>query len=124
MAKILVIEDDADVRAAIQTGLIKAGYSVLSAAHGKEGINILRQNTVELVITDIFMPEQEGLETITALRKQYPQLPVIAISGGNVVSREMLSVARELGAQEVIEKPFGLTSLLAAVDKALGNGEK
>ena len=119
MAKILIIEDDADVRAAIEAGLTKSGHSVLPTANGKDGLNALRQGMVDLVVTDIFMPEQEGLETITALRKQYPSLPVIAISGGNVVSGEMLLVARELGAQEVIEKPFGLNSLLTAVGKVL-----
>jgi DNA-binding NtrC family response regulator len=76
---------------------------------------------VDLVVTDLFMPEQEGLETIGAVRKQHPKLPVIAISGGNVVSEAMLSVARELGAQEVLEKPFGMDALLAAVGKVLGN---
>jgi DNA-binding response OmpR family regulator len=119
MAKILIIEDDANVRAAIEHGLTKAGHTVLPTANGKEGINALRQGAVDLVVTDLFMPEQEGLETITVLRKQHPTLPVIAISGGNVVSKEMLSVARELGAQEVIEKPFGLDRLLAAVGKVL-----
>jgi DNA-binding NtrC family response regulator len=123
MAKILIIEDDPNVRVAIEHGLTQAGHSVLPTANGKEGMNALRQSTVDLVVTDIFMPEQEGLETITALRKQYPKLPVIAISGGNVVSEAMLSVARELGAQEVIEKPFGLNSLLTAVGKVLGKGE-
>jgi DNA-binding response OmpR family regulator len=122
MAKILIIEDDAHVRAAIEHGLTQAGHSIVSTANGKEGLIALRQNAVDLVVTDIFMPEQDGLETITALRRQHPNLPVIAISGGNIVSEAMLSVARELGAQEVIEKPFGLGSLLAAVGRVLGNG--
>ncbi|HEX4263634.1 MAG TPA: response regulator [Verrucomicrobiae bacterium] len=121
MANILVIEDDTNVRAAIHHGLTQAGHTVLSAPDGKQGMNTLRHSAVDLVVTDIFMPEQEGLETITALRKQHPKLPVIAISGGNVVSEAMLAVARELGAQEVIEKPFGLDRLLTAVGKVLGN---
>jgi DNA-binding NtrC family response regulator len=119
MATILIIDDDASVRAAIQQCLTKAGHTVVLAGHGREGMGVLRQATVDLVVTDLFMPEQEGLETITALRKQHPQLPIIAMSGGNLASEAMLSVARELGAREVIEKPFGLDRLLAAVEKVL-----
>ncbi|HEY2083719.1 MAG TPA: response regulator [Verrucomicrobiae bacterium] len=121
MAKILIIEDDAEVRAAIQHCLTRAGHTVSPAADGKEGMSTLRGSAMDLVVTDLFMPEQDGLETIAALRKQHPKLPVIAISGGNLVSDAMLSVARELGAQEVLQKPFGTDGLLAAVEKVLGN---
>jgi DNA-binding NtrC family response regulator len=121
MGKILIIEDDANVRTAMQHCLAKAGHVVLPAADGKEGMSALRGSAVDLVVTDLFMPEQEGLETIAALRKQHPKLPVIAISGGNLVSEAMLAVARELGAQEVLQKPFGMDGLLAAVEKVLKN---
>ena len=121
MAKILIIEDDVHVRAAIQHCLTRAGHTVSPAADGKEGMSTLRGSAMDLVVTDLFMPEQDGLETIAALRKQHPKLPVIAISGGSLVSATMLSVARELGAQEVLQKPFGTDGLLAAVEKVLGN---
>jgi CheY-like chemotaxis protein len=121
MAKILVIEDDDNMRLAIQHSLAGAGHTVLLAINGRDGMNALRQNAIDLVVTDLFMPEQDGLETIATLRKEHPKLPVIAISGGNLVSEEMLSVAKELGAREVLQKPFGLAGLLAVVEKALGN---
>ena len=121
MAKILIIEDDAHMRMAIQHSLTGAGHAVILAMNGRDGMNALRQNTVDLVVTDLFMPEQDGLEMIAALRKQYPKLPVIAISGGNLVSEAMLAVAKELGAQQVLQKPFGLDGLLAAVGEVLGN---
>jgi CheY-like chemotaxis protein len=122
MAKILVIEDDPNVAMAIQHSLAGAGHTVLLAANGKEGINELRRSTVDVVVTDLFMPEQEGLETITVLRKGYPKLPVIAISGGNIASDTMLKIAKDLGAQEVLQKPFGVRGLLAAVEKVLSEG--
>jgi two-component system chemotaxis response regulator CheY len=120
MAKILVIEDDAIMRMAIEHALRGAGHAVLLAINGKDGMNALRQNSPDLVVTDLFMPEQDGLETIAELRKLRPNLPVIAISGGNLISEEMLSVAKELGAQQVLQKPFGLHGVLAAEAKVLG----
>jgi DNA-binding NtrC family response regulator len=121
MAKILVIEDDPNMRMAIEHSLKGAGYAVLMAVNGRDGMNALHQNTVDLVVTDLFMPEQDGLETIAALRKKHPKLPVIAISGGNLVSEAMLTVAKELGALQVLQKPFGVEGLLTAVRNVLGN---
>lgn len=109
------------MRMAIQHSLTGAGHVVIMAMNGRDGMNALQQNAVDLVVTDLFMPEQDGLETIAALRKQYPKLPVIAISGGNLVSEAMLTVAKELGAQQVLQKPFGVEGLLAAVGKVLGS---
>jgi len=109
------------MRMAIEHSLRGAGHAVLMTVNGNEGIKALHQNAVDLVVTDIFMPEQDGLETIAALRKQRPNLPVIAISGGNLISEEMLTVAKALGAQQVLQKPFGLDGLLAAVEKVLGS---
>jgi two-component system OmpR family response regulator len=119
MANILVIEDDPHVRMAIQHCLKKVGHVVLLATDGKAGMNYLRRESVDLVVTDIFMEGQEGLETIAALRKQYAKLPIIAMSGGNPASETMLAVAKELGAQQVLQKPFWAKGLLAAVDKVL-----
>src|SRR6185312_5134820 len=90
------------------------------AMDGKEGMNCIQKNSIDLVVTDLFMEGQEGLETITALRKIHPKLPVIAMSGGNPASETMLAVARELGAQQVLSKPFWSKGLLEAVEKALG----
>jgi CheY-like chemotaxis protein len=120
MANILIIEDDADVRMAIQHCLEKSGHVVRVASDGKEGMSHLNKHPVDLVVTDVFMEGQEGLETIAALRKKHPTLPVIAMSGGNPASETMLTVAKELGAQQVLSKPFWSKGLLEAVEKALG----
>ncbi|HXT10809.1 MAG TPA: response regulator [Candidatus Angelobacter sp.] len=120
MANILIIEDDAHVRMAIQHCLKKSGHTVRVATDGREGLTYIQKNPVDLVVTDLFMEGQEGLETITALRKKHPKLPIIAMSGGNPASQTMLTVARELGAQQVLSKPFWSKGLLEAVEKALG----
>jgi CheY-like chemotaxis protein len=119
MANVLIIEDDPHVRMAVQHCLKKSGHIVLVATDGKEGMNLVLKGSVDLVVTDIFMDGQEGLETITALRKKHPQLPIIAMSGGNPASEAMLKVASELGAQQVLAKPFWSKGLLEAVDRAL-----
>ena len=122
MATILVIEDDGHVRMAIEHCLKNSGHAVLIATDGKEGIRHVHNNSIDLVVTDLFMEGQEGLETITTLRKKHPKIPVIAMSGGNPASETMLKVARELGAQQVLSKPFWSKGLLAAVEKALAPG--
>jgi len=124
MATILVIEDDGHVRMAIEHCLKSSGHAVLIATDGREGIRYVHNNSVDLVVTDLFMEGQEGLETITTLRKKHPKIPVIAMSGGNPASETMLKVARELGAQQVLSKPFWAKGLLEAVEKALAPCEK
>jgi CheY-like chemotaxis protein len=119
MARILVIDDDAGMRTVIGQALKEAGHEVVLAPDGKEGMKEHHVKPVDLIITDLFMPEQDGLETIIALKKQFPNIPVIAISGGNILSTDMLSVARALGADGILEKPFTSKSLLSAVEKVL-----
>ena len=119
MANVLIIEDDPHVRMAVQHCLKKSGHVVLVATDGKQGMNLVHKSPVDLVVTDIFMDGQEGLETITALRKKHPKLPIIAMSGGNPASEDMLAVAKELGAHQVLSKPFWSKGLLEAVDRAL-----
>lgn len=119
MATILVIDDDAHVRMAVQQSLKNAGHLVLSASDGKEGLDHVRKDIVHLVITDLFMEGQEGVETIAALRKKHPGLPIIAMSGGNPASETMLAVAKQLGARQVLSKPFSAKCLLDAVEHVL-----
>jgi len=99
--------------------LVSAGHQVVCAANGRLALEKQRANSADLIITDLFMPELDGVETILALRREFPDIKVIAMSG-NVGGEAMLSVARRLGAVEVLEKPFTLQQLLAAVGKALG----
>jgi len=107
------------MRTVIGQALKESGHEVVLASDGKEAMEEHHINPLDLIITDLFMPEQDGLETIIAFKKYFPEIPVIAISGGNVLSANMLSVARGLGADRILEKPFGIKDLLSAVEKVL-----
>src|SRR6266850_1417983 len=119
MARILIIDDDVGTRTSVGQALTSAGHEVVLASDGEQGIQLHRLKPVDLVITDLFMPNKEGLETITDLSKEFPQLAIIAMSGGNVASSQMLQVAGMLGDVRVLAKPFDNQTLLSAVDDAL-----
>ena len=111
--KILVIDDDHMVRYALSRILQRSGYDVVTASDGKRGRMLVREELPDVVITDIIMPEQEGIETIGLLRHQYPQMKIIAISGGGRIRNvDFLEMARSLGADDVISKPFEADELL------------
>ena len=118
MARILVIDDEQSVRASLQQALTTAGHTVILAANGLEGVNLQRKEPADLVITDLFMPEQDGVETMMQLRKFAPNVGVIAISG-NPLGSEMLAVAEKLGALAIFEKPFAVADLLKAIENGL-----
>jgi DNA-binding NtrC family response regulator len=118
MARILVIDDESDVRAVLGQTLEAAGHEVVLAADGREGMKEYRATPADLVITDLYMPDREGLETIAELRRHLPDVRIIAMSGGAVADL-MLNVARKLGALAILEKPFLSKQLLAAVEKVL-----
>ena len=118
---ILVIDDDEAVRYAIRRVARDEGYTVALAADGEEGLAMVESVSPALVITDLIMPEKEGLETIRALRKRRPDLPIIAISGGGrLVGRDFLDLARKLGAVETLAKPFEPEQLVEAIQRHLG----
>jgi DNA-binding NtrC family response regulator len=119
MARILIIDDEIGMRTVIGQALKKAGHEIVLASDGKEGMEQHHLKPLDLIITDLFMPEQDGLETIIAFKKSFPKIPVIAISGGSVLSADMLAVAQKLGANEILEKPFSSKSLLSVVEKTL-----
>src|SRR5207245_7504489 len=104
---ILVIDDDEDFRRMLFTALERDGYTVEEARNGQEGSRRHRTEPVDLVITDILMPEQEGLETIQALRREFPEIKIIAISGG-VGQLNFLPLARKFGALRTLQKPCRL----------------
>lgn len=118
VARILVIDDEQSVRASLQQALTTAGHTVILAANGLEGVNLQRKEPADLVITDLFMPEQDGVETMMQLRKFAPNVGVIAISG-NPLGSEMLAVAEKLGALAIFEKPFAVADLLKAIENGL-----
>lgn len=121
MAHILVIEDDNSVQTLFGQLLESEGYTVAHAADGAEGIHLLKQQKTDLIITDIMMPEMDGLEVIRTVQETHPGLPVIAISGGmRTVPINFLPHAKKFGACRVFEKPVVLADLLTAVRELLG----
>ena len=120
MARILIIEDDAAFRRMLTLMLRKAGYDVLEAAEGNEGILIYGKYLVDLVITDVFMPEKEGIQTVMELKEINPEVIIIAISGGGSPERlEYLKNIKEFGAHKTFEKPFDMKDFLATVEDLL-----
>ncbi|HZS68534.1 MAG TPA: response regulator [Burkholderiales bacterium] len=117
MPRILVIDDNRDMRDLLRVVLERDGYAVDVAADGEEGLQIQSARPADVVITDIFMPNRDGLETIGRLRAEHPRVKVLVISGGGDVVRgtSYLSTAREIGAHAVLPKPFDLPALLATV---------
>ncbi|MGD9949810.1 MAG: response regulator [Desulfobulbus sp.] len=121
--RILVIDDDDQMRVLLRQVMEWAGYEVMEAEDGREGMQKQRQQPANLVITDLIMPEQEGLETIGLLRKEFPQTRIIAISGGGRIGPEAyLPAAQELGADRVFSKPFDVRELAGAVKELLAHG--
>lgn len=119
MAHILLIEDDELYRNMLAHFLRRAGHHVIEARDGLEGMNQFQSKPADVVITDIVMPEQEGLETIRQLHARRPELNIIAISGAGAESPLYLKIAEKLGASCVIEKPFQPRDLVAAVEGML-----
>ena len=115
--KILIIEDDRQFRDMLSWMLETAGYEVETAVDGAEGVKSFAQSPTDLVITDILMPEKEGVETIQELKSSNPNLPSIAISGGsaNISSSFGLDLAATVGADRVLRKPFSRGEILLAV---------
>lgn len=124
MATILVIDDDDMVRTLLIRTLTRGGHQAVGAADGAEGVRYVQDNPVDLVITDIFMPQQEGLATIMQIRRGCPGSRIIAISGGGArESLDVLPVAEALGAARSLRKPFTPSEVLAAVQEVLDGPE-
>ena len=120
MARILVIDDDVQIRTLLKEILQQEGYEVVDAPDGLEGVRLYREDPADLVITDIIMPEKEGLEIIRELRTDFPEVKIMAISGGGRIGPEpYLQIAQRLGAQSILTKPIGRDELIGAVREAL-----
>ena len=114
MVRILLIDDDDDFRTVLRTALKQDGYVVEEARNGQEGSQRYRTAPADLVIIDLLMPEQEGLETIRALRQEFSEVKIIAISGGTG-RLNFLPLARMFGALRTLQKPFTLQELQEVV---------
>ena len=122
MARILVIDDDPDLRLILQHVLQAEGHCVVLASDGQEGVREQRNCQAELIVIDIFMPNKEGIETIQELRMEFPDAIVIAMSGGGRFQAQgHLFTAKELGAAAILRKPFEMTMLLDFVNAALSS---
>lgn len=120
MADILIIDDEEVVRRSIRSILEPEGHVIREAATGKEGISTTHKQTPDLLITDIFMPDKDGLEVIQELRQKKPSLKILAITGGGVNrSFDLLPQAKVFGARATLQKPFLREELIEAVDQAL-----
>lgn len=119
MARILLIDDDDMLRNVVAKSLTHAGHSVIQAADGQQGVDIARVTPLDVVITDLVMPVQEGVETILVLKRERPRLPVIAISGGVSNAELYLEIASKIGAKRILPKPFTPQELLRQIDEVL-----
>lgn len=120
MARILVIDDDHGIRALLRDILEPEGHQVMDAPNGRIGVRLCQQHRFDLVITDMLMPEGEGIETIGELRERSPAIRILAMSGGGARGNlSILADAKRFGATLTIPKPFGHGELLGAVTAAL-----
>ena len=116
MARILIMDDDETVRLALRTLLQKKGHNVIEAMNAVEGAKTYTQEPLDLVITDILMPERDGVEALLELRTHQPQIKTIVISGD---APEFLPIVEDLGADRAIAKPFKNQEVLDAVNELL-----
>jgi len=120
--RILVIDDDEQMRDLLHKAMNWAGFEVMAAENGRLGQELFEELPADLIITDLIMPEQEGLETIRIMKQNYPAVKIIAISGGGRIGPEAyLPAAMELGADRVFSKPFDVKELVTTVQELLGN---
>ena len=112
MARILLIDDDASIRKPVRLHLEREGHVVDEASDGAVGVALCHQNHPDLVICDILMPEMDGFETIRALKRAFPTMPILVLSGS---MQAYLEMAPDLGADHVLSKPFKLSDLRYAV---------
>jgi len=120
MAYILVIDDNPEFRDILRSHLEANGHRTLLASDGEQGLALLERETVDIVLTDILMPQRDGVEVLREAKRRWPGLPVIAISGGGwIKATELLGMAEKLGADQVLQKPVRRDDLIRAVDDAL-----
>lgn len=120
---ILIIDDDEQIRALLSRSMEMAGFAAVTASDGREGQRRLEEQHFDIVITDLIMPEKEGMETISHIRRHFPGVKIIAISGGGRIGPESyLPAALDLGADRAFAKPFAVDELVAAARELLGSG--
>lgn len=116
MARILLIEDNDKYRRMLSLVFQREGHEIVEAQDGMVGLDLFRRQPVDLIITDIFMPEKEGIETIMDIKKESPDVKIIAISGGGRMGDTgVLQAAENLGADRTFTKPFEISEMLETI---------
>jgi len=120
VARILIVDDDLHVRRTLRLLLEASKHEVLDAANGRAGLRLAEQARVEVLLCDVFMADQDGLETMLTFRQNYPGVPIVAMSGGGFGGlMDMLPASSRLGADRILYKPFNLAALVALLDELL-----
>ena len=121
MSSILIVDDEEPVRRMLGMLLTRAGYTVRSASNGVEALEVFSEAPTDLIITDLIMPEKEGVEFIIDLRRSHPGVRIVAMSGGGRGSaQDYLSIAKALGASATVAKPFMPDEMLGVISDLLG----
>lgn len=125
MKKILIIDDEAHILLMLKKMLERAGYEISLAANGMEGLEMFKRSPSDLVITDIIMPEKEGLETIREMKRLHSGLKIIAMSGGGKITADnYLQTAKLFGASRILEKPFTQQQMVESVKDLIKESEE
>ena len=125
MKHVLIADDDDQIRGLLCETFTQAGYDTLSASNGLEVLEMVNELPCDIIIADILMPEKEGIEMIMELRLQWPDIPVIAMSGGGYVDAgKYLGIAERLGVKATFQKPFDRRDLLRAVEEILAENRQ
>ena len=120
MARILIVEDEESIRTMLSQSLKQLDHEISTAPDGDQALEFLRENEIDLVVTDIVMPNREGLETIQDIRQNWPKIKIIAMSGGGRVGNmNYLELAQNFGATAALKKPFTMAQLKGAISDAL-----
>ena len=120
MAGILIVEDDKDLREMLKISLLMRKYTVLEASDGKEALIKFRPGVTDMVITDLIMPDEDGLKVIMKIKEIKPSIKIIAISGGGKAGPgNYLNLAKALGADEIFHKPFSINEMIKKIDELL-----
>jgi CheY-like chemotaxis protein len=122
MPGILLVEDDKELREMLKMSLLRRSFTVLEAENGKDAITHFKPLITDLVVTDLIMPEEDGLKVVIKLRELKPSLKIIAISGGGKVGPgSYLNLAKALGADAIYSKPFSINDLILKIEQLLEN---
>jgi CheY-like chemotaxis protein len=122
MPGVLLVEDDKELREMLKMSLQRKGYTVQEAENGKEAISHFKPLITDLVVTDLIMPEEDGIKVVIRLRELKPSIKIIAISGGGKVGPgSYLNLAKALGADAIYSKPFSIKDLIVKIEQLLDN---